>query len=820
MGKEINIKVNARHIGQLGRELVTDYVTALTELVKNSYDADSEAVEVIFENMLSKQGRVIIADTGCGFTSDDIENKWAVIGTNSKVKNPYSEKYKRRCVGRKGIGRYSVERLAEYCTLYSFTKTEAPVKYYTNWNKYEGIDFKELKQRIQILKNNPDFESAKYIKRAVEYLLLSDRIDEESKKTIKEKLLAGCNLDYTIFYRKNMLSRMEQILYPIYEKYMGLEERVEEIKNVIEELHGVEKDFFYQKLERLYQRVYSGRMDNEPYTGTFLVLDCLRDDWTKKDIEKVIKEFRLLVSPFKEKNEFSIYITASEYELYELKLQNNILERRYAKVEANLATRKDENGKNFSVFSATYLDRKGACKNIEEEFNDKFICGDLEITLYYFLRNQSLKFDELKAGEAKEILDAFCGIKIYRDGFRVRPYGEEGNDWLLLDRSKIRDPHSYRVGNNQVIGVVNINSDDNPLLVDATNREAIIENEAFGQLKQIVHKCINVIENYRYNEYLEEKKRTIIVQEEKERNQERIELQNAINQQKVFLTSALQQGNISNAGKVVNHILDTVSMDQKKERKHYERTRQEYEKKLRESNNELQLYRNLAALGILAGSFGHETDDAIARILLNIEYPKQRLFRVFPNDDDVEAAFDDLDNDIWRISCYSDLLVAFLKKKKRSEAINLSFKKIIEEVVGYYQVLVEEYQVDIDIGDLEEFQCKIAMKQIDLESIIINFLTNAFEALKGVTGARIIRISAVSLEEGYRVAVEDSGKGVPEDLREWIFIPLNTTKKEDGVGLGLTIVKDIVESYGGKIVIGDSAVLGGARFETFFPAAG
>ncbi len=282
-----------------------------------------------------------------------------------------------------------------------------------------------------------------------------------------------------------------------------------------------------------------------------------------------------------------------------------------------------------------------------------------------------------------------------------------------------------------MIGVVNINSDDNPLLVDATNREAIIENEAFGQLKQIVHKCINVIENYRYNEYLEEKKRTIIVQEEKERNQERIELQNAINQQKVFLTSALQQGNISNAGKVVNHILDTVSMDQKKERKHYERTRQEYEKKLRESNNELQLYRNLAALGILAGSFGHETDDAIARILLNIEYPKQRLFRV-----------------------------------------------------------------------------------------IINFLTNAFEALKGVTGARIIKISAASLEEGYCVAVEDSGKGVPENLREWIFIPLNTTKKEDGVGLGLTIVKDIVESYAGKIVIGDSAVLGGARFETFFPAAG
>lgn len=817
MSKEVNIKVNARHIGQLGRELVTDYVTALTELVKNSYDADSQAVEVTFEDMLSGQGKIIIADTGCGFTVDDIENKWAVIGTSSKVKNPYSVKYKRRCVGRKGIGRYSVERLAEYCTLYSFTKTEAPVKYYTNWNKYEGIDYNELKQRIEILKNNSDFESAKYIKRAIEYLLLSDKIDEESKKIVRRKILADCDLDFMMFYSKSMLNRVEQFLYPIYEKYIGLEERVEEVKNVIEELQGAEKAFYYQKLEELYNKIHSDKKDDEPYTGTFLVLDCLRDKWTKEDIEKVIKEFRLLVSPFKEKNNFSIYITALEYELYEVELQNNILERRYAKVEAVLTTQKNENGKSISAFSATYVDREGADKKITEEFSDKYICGDLEITLYYFLRDQSLKFDGLKVAEAKEVLDAFCGVKIYRDGFRVRPYGEEGNDWLLLDRTKIRDPHSYRVGNNQVIGVVNINSDDNPLLIDATNREAIIENKAFGQLKQIVHKCINIIENHRYDEYLEEKKQTIIAQEEEIRKQEQIDLQNEINQKKELLTTALQQGDVSNVGKVVEQILDTVSSDQKKERKHYEKTRQEYEKKLRESNNELQLYKNLAALGILAGSFGHETDDAVARILLNVEYPKERLFSAFPNDDDVIAAFDDLDSDINRISCYSDLLVAFLKKKKRSEVRNLSFKEIIEKIVSYYQVLVDEYQVDIDIKDLEEFQCKIVMKQIDLESIIVNLLTNAFEALKGVNGSRIIKISTASLVDEYNIVVEDSGAGVPENLREWIFIPLNTTKQEDGVGLGLTIVKDIVESYSGKIDIGESTVLGGARFETIFP---
>ena len=635
MEKEISIKVNARHVGQLGRELVTDYVTALTELVKNSYDADGEGVEVAFTNMLSGEGKIIIADTGCGFSSDDIETKWAVIGTSSKVKNPYSKKYKRRCVGRKGIGRYSVERLAEYCTLYSFTKDNRPVKYYMNWNKYEGIDFNELKQRVEILENSPDFESAKYIKRAVEYLLVSERIDIDSKNIIREKILKNNKLDFSIFYSKETLGNIQQFLYPIYEKYNGIEERVEDIKNVVEELEGEEKELYYNKLRTLYKKI--GKNKEQYYTGTFLILDSLRDNWKKEDIEKVIKEFRLLVSPFEEKNNFSLYITAPEYDLYEVKLENNILRQRYAKVEAKIKTQSIDNGERKTVFCARYADREGTIKDFSEELKKVYICGDLQITIYYFLRDASLKFDGLKASEAKAVLDTFCGVKIYRDGFRVRPYGEEGNDWLLLDKIKISDPHGYRVGNNQVIGVVNINSDANPLLIDSTNREAIIENEAFAQLKQVVNKCINIIENHRYTQYLEERKQTKIAEEEEKRKQERGELTKTISQTKEKFSKALKNGNIDKAEKAVSEILETVSRDQKKEQKHFENTKKEYEKKLRDSNNELRLYKNLAALGILAGSFGHETDDAIARILLNIVYPRERLIMEFPDDNDIKA---------------------------------------------------------------------------------------------------------------------------------------------------------------------------------------
>ena len=83
--------------------------------------------------------------------------------------------------------------------------------------------------------------------------------------------------------------------------------------------------------------------------------------------------------------------------------------------------------------------------------------------------------------------------------------------------------------------------------------------------------------------------------------------------------------------------------------------------------------------------------------------------------------------------------MAFLKKNKRSEVKKLSFKNVIETIVKYYKILVDEYNISIDISNLQEFSCEIFMKQIDLESIIVNMLTNSFEALKGTGGKRIIK---------------------------------------------------------------------------------
>jgi hypothetical protein len=81
--------------------------------------------------------------------------------------------------------------------------------------------------------------------------------------------------------------------------------------------------------------------------------------------------------------------------------------------------------------------------------------------------------------DVRSDLDRAAGINIYRDGFRVLPYGEPRNDWLRLDLRRVQNP-TLRLSNNQIVGYVLISADDNPLLRDQSNREGLIEGPATG----------------------------------------------------------------------------------------------------------------------------------------------------------------------------------------------------------------------------------------------------------------------------------------------------------------------------------------------------
>lgn len=149
----------------IGRELITDRITALFELVKNCYDANATRVDVIFEKISydnsstdsvteeagSNSGsRIIIKDDGYGMSFEDIRDKWMVIGTASKRTSPYSpEPFFRRCVGEKGIGRFAVDKLGDKVNIITKKKgDERWLNVEIDWNLYYNNVGNSNRERI------------------------------------------------------------------------------------------------------------------------------------------------------------------------------------------------------------------------------------------------------------------------------------------------------------------------------------------------------------------------------------------------------------------------------------------------------------------------------------------------------------------------------------------------------------------------------------------------------------------------------------------------------------------------------------------------
>lgn len=107
----VRFSVDAGVIDRLGTELVARQETAVSELVKNSYDADAKKVTLKFEDSDSIGGTLFIEDDGLGMTKGQLINGFMRISSTDKLRNPLSERYNRKRAGQKGIGRFAVQRL-------------------------------------------------------------------------------------------------------------------------------------------------------------------------------------------------------------------------------------------------------------------------------------------------------------------------------------------------------------------------------------------------------------------------------------------------------------------------------------------------------------------------------------------------------------------------------------------------------------------------------------------------------------------------------------------------------------------------------------
>ena len=137
----------------LGRELITDRITALFELVKNCYDANSDSVILEFHNVntLTEDSYISIKDDGLGMSLNDIRYKWMVIGTNSKRAQSVSPApYNRKVVGEKGVGRFAVEKLGSKVKIETTQKgTTRKIILELDWSKYDKFANTQVKNNVK-----------------------------------------------------------------------------------------------------------------------------------------------------------------------------------------------------------------------------------------------------------------------------------------------------------------------------------------------------------------------------------------------------------------------------------------------------------------------------------------------------------------------------------------------------------------------------------------------------------------------------------------------------------------------------------------------
>jgi len=650
----------------LGRESVSNAIVALTELVKNAYDADATLVVVAFEGVTKSEGRIRIIDNGTGMTYEEFKERWMVVGTDYKERKRVTPSG-RIMVGEKGIGRFAVERLARRVEIIS---------------KVKGKD-----TQIRVLIDWDQYESEKSFFDAIE-----NKVFLESKKDPSE--------------------------------------------------HGLE-----------------------------LILSELRDKWDASSLQEFMRQMNILIPPVEfARKDFVVEVRTPEFPDLSGEIQSLIFREAFYTLTATL----ESSGK------ATYevVDRDG--KRSVETFIDTEKtpqCGPIKFKLYFyprgFAKDEKVDYKVLDLAEVRAILDNFHGIRIYRDGFRVKPYGDPGNDWLDLNSKRLIRPGRLFPDNRQVIGIVEIFRDKNPDLIDTTTREGLIRNRAFSDMFNFLERAVEYLSIRRRKDRKEEKPPVTVIRAQVER-----------------INSAIKRSNIPIP--IKNRVLLTL-------------------KGIEESALGLvMVYRNLASLGITVLGVAHEITNPISTIL---NYSEALLIMVQTGEvdiDQLEKAAKNIRSNILRISEFIDFVVAYNRRKRRKR-LKTDLREVLNGVLDGYRAIFQKRGISL-ITEIDKEPKEVFIYRGDFESILINLITNSLEALRFKSGKRIIKVSLMFDSEAMHLRFSDNGRGIPIENRELIFEPFFTTK-EDGTGVGLKIIREIVQEYGGSVQVLDSELENGATFK-------
>ncbi|WP_435029494.1 ATP-binding protein [Levyella massiliensis] len=736
MNETLTIRPYARLITMLGDQLIKNELIALVELIKNSYDADASWVKVSFidfasDYSLTATSKIIIEDDGCGMNADILKKHWLNPATPDKLRrkavNAKTEKG-RILQGEKGIGRFAIFKLGKNIKITTRRQRQDDEGHFID----EGDD----------VENTLVYDFSKY----------DDNFLKENGQD-KDLFLENLQVEFSQAPPTTIVS----------------------------------KDIILGTTKR----------KRKPY-GTIIEISNLKTRWTDLRVARVQKEVGKLQPIFSQDTygDFGVWIYKDNQlhesqDRYKEQLQNCLENKSVFKVTHGRYSSTD----NIISFKINGLDVRLGFNDSDisglkqfEKFNTpeyKTECGSFRFEFYIFdfnvdSENPSKYF--LDSDDKKIIREH--RIYLYRDGLRVMPYGDPEDDWLRIDIARGTIRADEFLSNDQVVGCVYISQEENPKLIDKTNREGLIEDgRALDDFITVLQLILKYLRKKPFAQYLIDKQR-----------------KKEIDRIKRGRPSEL----IETAKKQYADDQKTLTF-----LKSFERSYKKEKKVLEDRINKTE---NLAAVGLSIETASHDVmlfirktlenqDSLIRDLMTGEEIDKQELLKrltlIRGNLSIVETQM-------------KDVQLLFPSTKSRTKNINV--EEIINKVTGLYKRAFNDNKIFVDF-DVTERPLIVKTTDAVLLQVFINLFDNSLYWLKTVDRERRIKISIDGNKQ--RLIFSDNGPGIKDDDVNYVFEAFYSGKGEEGRGLGLYIAKQLLDRYDYSIDLAEFSkdkVLCGANF--------
>lgn len=570
------------------------------------------------------------------------------------------------------------------------------------------------------------------------------------------------------------------------------------------------------------------------FVGTALTIHSLRDSWSEAQIRRAYRFVSDLLQPFPLKVRNVVAMPVNTDPGFDVNFyrndgsQNTLIASQEQNIIANAVGHitgwVEPGGKAYvsltsDKFAVDYtrvelpIDQKSRARGIEKVLDYNLLEG-VYLSVYYFIQ------DELPSGTrgmVRDVLNRTGGVRVYRNGFRVLPYGETFDDWLTLQRSsalrELLPPHH----NTNFLGFVELEDIDGERFQETASREGLIENDAFSQLQDFVYRALvaGVVEVARA------RKRKLFAKDkpseprsaEQISHDVRVKASNVADQLRTLAESAHSGSSESqksldftddsskttdwggdNAATALTELADQVEAIGNASQAVLE---------------EVGMLRVLASLGLTIGEFTHEVRHALAALGAVIETAGSSSL--------TGGVVSELSSHVMLLREYMRYFDTAVTQNAHRKLEAHELRDIVSEFVSVVRPTFARQGVEVTTRFQGYDLFTRPMHKSEWASTFLNLFTNSLKAIHraGVSGK--ILISCAFVEEFLQIDFSDNGDGIPAQNRERIFEPFFTTSTPPsssashdeqlvGTGLGLKIVRDILESAGGDIEVVDPEV--------------